>query len=248
MDENKDPKQPLAPLREEIFLQTRGSRLLEFFRVVRISVEFIRGFRALHRIGTTITVFGSARLQENHPAYLEARKLGGLLAEKGFTVMTGGGPGIMEAANRGAFEAGGPSVGCNISLPHEQSPNRYLTKTITFYYFFVRKVMLMKYSSAFVIFPGGFGTLDELTEAITLIQTGKHPPFPVILVGKQFWSGFLQWANDSLLASKTINPEDIESLLLVDSAEEACELLCRLTPPGKAPQMPVTEVAGDSGM
>lgn len=217
--------QPMPSLREEKFLRTRGGKILEFFRVVRIAVEFIRGFRCLHSIGPTATVFGSARLGEGHPFYEEARKLGQMLAKKGYSVMTGGGPGIMEAANRGAFEAGGESIGCNIYLPHEQAPNPYLTKGITFYYFFVRKVMLVKYSSAYVIFPGGFGTLDELTEAITLIQTGKHPPFPVVLVDKEYWEGFLRWAREILVESKTINAQELGILQAVDTAEEACALV-----------------------
>lgn len=220
-------QQPLKSLREEIFLRTRGTRLMEFFRVVRIGLEFIRGFRALHGIGPTVTVFGSARFPPDHPAYAEAQKLGALLAEKKFTVMTGGGPGIMEAANRGAFGAAGASVGCSIDLPQEEHYNHFLTKRITFYYFFVRKVMLVKYSTAFVIFPGGFGTLDELTEAITLMQTGKHPPFPVVLVGRAYWGGFMQWASDTLIESKTIHLKDLEMLQLVDTAEEAIDIICR---------------------
>jgi uncharacterized protein (TIGR00730 family) len=215
----------MESLREERFLRTRSGIILEFFRVVRIAMEFVRGFRCLHGIGPAVTVFGSARLGEGHPAYEEARRLGGLLAQRGYSVMTGGGPGIMEAANRGAFEAGGESIGCNIFLPHEQKSNPFLTKVITFYYFFVRKVMLIKYSSAYVIFPGGFGTLDELSEAITLIQTGKHPPFPVVLVGKSYWEGFLQWVNQTLIESKTINAQDLGILQMVNTAEEACELV-----------------------
>ena len=218
------------PLKEENFLRTRGSRILEFFRVVRIAVEFIRGFRALHFIGKTVTVFGSARFGESHPDYQKARRMGELLAKAGYTVMTGGGPGIMEAANRGAFEAGGQSIGCNIYLPHEQRANPYLSISITFYYFFVRKVMLVKYSSAFLIFPGGFGTLDELSEAVTLILTGKHPPFPVILVGKDYWQGFMQWVNEKLVGEGTVSPKEMESLLLADSPEEALELLRALSP------------------
>jgi uncharacterized protein (TIGR00730 family) len=225
MEELKN--QPMPSLREEKFLRTRGGRLLEFFRVVRIAVEFIRGFRCLHGIGRAVTVFGSARFPEDHPYCREARKLGGLLANHGYSVMTGGGPGIMEAANRGAFEGGGESIGCNIDLPHEQKPNPYLTKVITFYYFFVRKVMLVKYSSAFIIFPGGYGTLDELSEAVTLIQTGKHPPFPVILVGRTYWEGFLRWAKEELVEAKTISAEDLGILRLVDTAEEACALVRR---------------------
>lgn len=219
-----DPPKPNPPspiLREETFLQTRASRLTEFRRVIRIAFEFIRGFRALHTLGPAVTVFGSARIAENHPFYQGAQRMGALLAQGGFAVITGGGPGIMEAANRGAFEAGGMSVGCNIFLPHEQLANPYLNKVITFYYFFVRKVMLIKYSSAFVIFPGGFGTLDELTEALTLMQTGKHPPFPVVLVGKEYWHGFFSWAQGMMLAAKTVDAKDLGLLTLVDTAEEA---------------------------
>ncbi len=217
-------------LKEEKFLRSRGSRTVEFFRVVRICLEFIRGFRALHFIGKTVTIFGSARFPETHPEYQRARQMGSLLAKEGFTVMTGGGPGIMEAANRGAFEAGGQSIGCNIHLPHEQRANPYLNISITFYYFFVRKVMLVKYSSAFLIFPGGFGTLDELSEAVTLILTGKHPPFPVILVGKEYWGGFMRWANETLVGSGTVSAAELSTLWVVDSPEEALDLLKKLTP------------------
>jgi len=226
MVQKKDPGPPAAVLQEEKFLRKRSTHLIEFLRVVRIAWEFRRGFKALHGTGTTVTVFGSARLGEGHPAYEEARKFGALMAKEGFSVMTGGGPGIMEAANRGAFEAGGESIGCNIYLPHEQKANPYLTKAITFYYFFVRKVMLVKYSSAYVIFPGGYGTLDELSEAVTLMQTGKHPPFPLILVGKAFWSGFLQWAKDVLVTQNTLHLEELGVLVLVDTAEEARDVLC----------------------
>jgi uncharacterized protein (TIGR00730 family) len=161
---------------------------------------------------------------------VEARRLGSLLAASGFATITGGGPGIMEAANRGAFEAGGMSVGCNIDLPHEQKPNPYLNRVVTFYYFFVRKVMLVKYSSAFVIFPGGFGTLDELTEALTLIQTGKTPRFPVILVGRAYWEGMTQWMREMFVSSRTIDEADLGLLRLVDTAEEAIHLIRQAFP------------------
>ncbi|RZA09877.1 MAG: TIGR00730 family Rossman fold protein [Proteobacteria bacterium] len=220
-----DPGQPAKILREEVFLRTRASRLTEFLRVIRIGFEFIRGFRAMHNIGPAVSVFGSARLPPGHPAYEGAREIGQLLAEKGFAVITGGGPGIMEAANRGAFEAGGCSVGCNIDLPHEQHHNPYLTRVVTFYYFFVRKVMLVKYSSAYVIFPGGFGTLDELTEALTLIQTGKHPRFPVVLVGREYWVGFLDWAREMLVKAKTVDVRDLDLISLVDTPAEAAEIV-----------------------
>ena len=220
-----EPGPPVKALREETFLRTRSSRLVELLRVGRIAIEFIRGFRAMHAIGPAVTVFGSARLKEGHPAYEGAREMGRLLAEHGFAVITGGGPGIMEAANRGAFEAGGHSVGCNIDLPHEQHHNPYLNRVVTFYYFFVRKVMLIKYSSAYVIFPGGFGTLDELTEALTLIQTGKHPPFPVVLVGREYWSGLLEWIRQAFLEAKTIDVKDLDRISLVDSPAEAAAIV-----------------------
>lgn len=221
----KKPSPPLKPLREETFLREKSSRLMEFLRVLRINVEFIRGFRLLHFLGPAVTVFGSARLNEGTPYYEEARKLGKLLAQDNFAVITGGGPGIMEAANRGAFEAKGISVGCNVVLPHEQKSNPYLTHTKNFYYFFVRKVMLMKYSSAYVIFPGGFGTLDELTEAITLMQTGKSVHFPVILVGREYWAGFLEWIKVMFIQAKTVDAKDLDLLTLVDSAEEAAAVI-----------------------
>lgn len=218
-------------LKEELFLKTRGSRFTEFLRVLRISFEFIRGFRALHFVGPAVTVFGSARIFETDPIYPEARKIGALLAKAGFAVITGGGPGLMEAANRGAFEEGGLSIGCNIDLPHEQAPNPYLNKTITFYYFFVRKMMLIKYSSAYVILPGGYGTLDELTEALTLIQTGKHPQFPVILVGKSFWRGFFDWAKNTLLHTGTINFHELNMFHIVDSADEVMQIIGKIETP-----------------
>ncbi|MGE3262360.1 MAG: TIGR00730 family Rossman fold protein [Bacteriovoracia bacterium] len=223
--EPKSPSPPIKSLREETFLRERSTRLMEFLRVLRINVEFIRGFRHLHFLGPAVTVFGSARLTAETKSYQEAHKLGALLTKDNFAVLTGGGGGIMEAANRGAFEANGVSVGCNIVLPHEQKPNRYLTKTMNFYYFFVRKVMLMKYSSAYVIFPGGFGTLDELTEALVLIQTGKSVRFPVILVGREYWIGFLDWMRAMFVASKTIDVQDLDLLSLVDSAEEAAAII-----------------------
>ena len=228
LQQESDPGAPIRKLSEENFLRTRATRITELLRVIRIGWEFIRGFRFMHPIGPAVTVFGSARLREGHPAYQDAVKLGRLLAEKGFAVITGGGPGIMEAANRGAFEAGGCSVGCNINLPHEQFHNKYLHKVITFYYFFVRKVMLIKYSSAYVIFPGGFGTLDELTEALVLIQTGKHPPFPVVLVGREYWVGFMQWAKEMMIAARTVDAKEMDLITLVDTPEEACEVVCAL--------------------
>ena len=175
------------------------SRLEEFFRVVRIGIEFIRGYRALHWTGPCVTVFGSARIGEGDPYYDLARRAGAELARLGFTVMTGGGPGIMEAANRGAKDVGGRSIGCNIVLPVEQQPNPYLDKMVLFRYFFVRKVMLVKYSQAFLIFPGGFGTMDEAFEAATLIQTGKIHQFPLIFVGVDYWQPLFDVLQSTLL-------------------------------------------------
>lgn len=207
-------------------LEGPRSRTAEFFRLLRIMREFITGFRALHFVGPCVSVFGSARFTEEHPYYKLAREIGGAIARLGFSVITGGGPGIMEAANRGAKEAGGYSIGCNITLPHEQAPNRYLDRVMTFRYFFVRKVMLVKYSQAFVIMPGGFGTIDEAFEASTLIQTGKIFDFPVIFVGVDFWRPLFDFLRDGLLAGKTISPEDIDRLVLTDSVDEvAAELM-----------------------
>lgn len=210
---------------EEIFLDERRSRTAEFFRVVRIGIEFIRGFRALHFVGPCITVFGSARVPERHPYYELARKIGAELARQGFTVITGGGPGLMEAANRGAREAGGRNIGCNILLPHEQGSNPYLDKVVTFYYFFVRKVMLVKYSYAFVIMPGGFGTLDEMSEALTLIQTGKLYDFPVILVGTDYWKGLLEWLRETVLSAGAIQEEDLNYLCVTDDPAEVARVV-----------------------
>ena len=206
---------------EESFYQFRDTRWGEFLRVLRIGIEFIRGFRTLHFLPVSVSVFGSARFPDGHEYCVLAEKLGQKLAEQGYAVITGGGPGIMQAANRGAYNAKGVSVGCNIVLPHEQKPNPFLTKTITFYYFFVRKVMLVKYSCAFVVFPGGYGTLDELYEAITLVQTKKMGKFPVILMGKKYWEGLLAWHKNSMLAAGAINAEDIELFRVTDSPEEA---------------------------
>lgn len=195
------------------------------WRVLRITGEFVAGFDALAGIGPAVTVFGSARIGAKDPLYAQARRLGKLLAEAGFATVTGGGPGIMEAANRGAFEAGGVSVGANIELPHEQGLNRWVNLPLNFRYFFVRKTMFVKYASAFVIFPGGFGTLDELFEALTLIQTGKLRHFPVILFGSGFWSGLIDWFNSQLLAAGTIAETDLELFTVTDSPEVAVEMI-----------------------
>ena len=203
------------------------SRTAEFFRVLRIAREFIRGFRALHFLGPCISVFGSARFDEQHRYYQLARQVGSELARLGFTVITGGGPGIMEAANRGAKEAGGRSVGCNIILPHEQLANPYLDKVVTFRYFFVRKVMLVKYSQAFIIMPGGFGTMDEAFEAATLIQTGKIHDFPVVFVGIEYWQPLFDFLRERMILEKTIDPDDMSRFVLTDSIEEVLAQLER---------------------
>ncbi|MCW5766368.1 MAG: TIGR00730 family Rossman fold protein [Phycisphaeraceae bacterium] len=212
---------------EGTFLEGPRGRGSELWRTIRIGAEFIRGFRALHFVGPCVTVFGSARFKPDHPYYALGREMGRRLATMGFTVMTGGGPGVMEAANRGAKEAGGRSVGCNIELPHEQKPNDYLDRWVEFRYFFVRKVMLVKYSYAFVVLPGGFGTLDELFEAVTLIQTGKIRNFPVVLMGRDYWSPLLDFVRNGLLAAGTISPDDVRLLPLTDSPDEVVSIIER---------------------
>ncbi len=207
------------------FLRGPYRRRTEFFRTLRIFGEFIRGFRQLHFVGPCVTVFGSARFQEDHPYYATARDLGARLAEAGFTVMTGGGPGVMEAANRGAKDVGGRSIGCNIVLPEEQEPNPYVDEWITFRYFFVRKVMLVKYSYAFVALPGGFGTLDEIFETATLIQTGKVKNFPLFLVGVEFWQPLLEFLRERPAARGTISDGDLSLLRLTDSLDEVVETI-----------------------
>jgi uncharacterized protein (TIGR00730 family) len=197
----------------------------EPWRVLRIQAEFVYGLNALAEVGAAVAVFGSARTDRAHPWYEAARQLGRLLAEAGFAVITGGGPGLMEAANRGAREAGGLSIGCNIELPFEQGSNPYADIAIHFRYFFVRKMMFVKYSEGFVIFPGGFGTLDELFEALTLVQTGKIHQFPVVLFGRDYWRGLLDWIKDTQLANGTISPEDLNLLAVTDSVEEARDLI-----------------------
>lgn len=213
---------------ETTFLEGPRSRLGELWRAIRILFEFIRGFRALHFVGPCVTVFGSARFDEKHRHYALAREMGVRLARMGFTVMTGGGPGIMEAANRGAREAGGRSIGCNIELPHEQKPNAYVDKWVEFRYFFVRKVMLVKYSYAFVVLPGGFGTMDELFEALTLIQTGKIRSFPVILMGRDYWAPLLAFLRERMVNEGTVAAADLDLLQVTDSPEEAVAILERM--------------------
>jgi uncharacterized protein (TIGR00730 family) len=197
----------------------------EPWRVLRIQAEFVYGLNALAEVGAGVAVFGSARTPEDHPWYAAARELGRRFAEAGFAVITGGGPGLMEAANRGAREANGLSIGCNIELPHEQKGNPYANLSINFRYFFVRKTMFVKFADAFVIFPGGFGTLDELFEALTLVQTRKIHRFPIVLFGSEYWGGLLSWIRDTQLASGTIAPEDLGLLSVTDSVDEAVSLV-----------------------
>ncbi len=204
------------------FLEGPQSRWQELKFVVKVLMEFIRGFRSLHFIGPCVTMFGSARFTEDHPYYQLARQVGAEVAKLGFTVMTGGGPGIMEAANRGAREVGGRSVGCNIVLPEEQEPNAFLDKWVKIRYFFVRKTLLIKYSYAFVVFPGGFGTLDEYFEALTLIQTKKIGAFPVVVFDTDFHRDLTQHI-ESMKEKGTISPSDLNLFLMTDSVQEAVE-------------------------
>lgn len=210
---------------ERRFLSGPHARGSELLRVIRIAWEFIMGFRRLHFVGPCVTVFGSARFKEGHEYYDLARAVGKRLAEVGFTVMTGGGPGLMEAANRGAKDGGGRSVGANITLPVEQHPNPYLDEWITFRHFYVRKVMLVKYSYAFIAMPGGFGTLDEMFEIATLVQTGKVRDFPVVLVGQKYWQPLMDFMQNTLVAEGTISEHDLSHLRLVDTADAAIDII-----------------------
>ncbi|MCA9296257.1 MAG: TIGR00730 family Rossman fold protein [Phycisphaerales bacterium] len=223
-DEHRRPEEwgkAAGPEEQIRFLRGPQRRGVELLRALRIFREFMRGFRRLHFVGPCVTVFGSARFNEGHPYYETGRTMGAALARAGFTVMTGGGPGIMESANRGAREAGGASIGCNIELPKEQQHNPYLDHWVTFRYFFVRKVMLVKYSYAFVAMPGGFGTLDEVFETATLIQTGKIQHFPIVLIGVEYWQPLLDFIRNRLLVHHAIEAPDLELLLLTDSIDEA---------------------------
>jgi hypothetical protein len=195
------------------------------WRVLRIQSEFVYGINSLSELGAAISIFGSARTPESSPWYAQARELGKALVEAGFGVITGGGPGIMEAANRGAMDGKGVSVGLNIELPFEQKGNPYTTISVNFRYFFVRKTLFVKYSNGFVIFPGGFGTLDELFEALTLVQTKKIKRFPIVLFGSSYWKGMLEWIEGTLLSEKMISPEDLNLLMVTDSVEEARDIL-----------------------
>lgn len=216
------------------------------WRVLRIMGEYVHGFDALAEVGAAVAIFGSARTPESDPMYGAARRLGSLLAQTGFAVITGGGPGIMEAANRGAREAGGLSVGCNIELPKEQAVNPYVDVSVNFRYFFCRKTMFVKYSEGFVLFPGGFGTLDELFEALTLVQTGKIARFPVVLFGSSYWKGLMDWMREQLVAQAKIDRGDLDLLHVTDSADDACKFLldcykAACWEPGSATTAPLPE-------
>ena len=195
------------------------------WRVFRIISEFVEGFEELSEIGPAITVFGSARASRESKDYESARRLARLAVEHGYAVITGGGPGIMEAANRGAKEAGGDSIGLNIEIPLEQQPNKYVTKLISFRYFFVRKVMLVKYAKAFVVYPGGYGTFDELFESLTLIQTHKISRFPIVLMRSRYWEGLIDWLRKTVLRNRKISPEDLDLFSLAEEPEEACDII-----------------------
>ena len=205
---------------DEIFLEGPRSRFAEFFTLLRVMRDFLRGFRTLHFVGPCVTVFGSARIKRDDPHYELTRKMGAAIARLGFTVITGGGPGIMEAANRGAKEAGGHSVGCTIELPYEQPTNAYLDRCVRMHYFFARKTLLVKYSYAFVVMPGGAGTLDELFEAVTLIQTGKIKNFPIVIMGTEYWKELIDFiskmAQDGMIAAS-----DLSLIYATDSVDEA---------------------------
>jgi uncharacterized protein (TIGR00730 family) len=205
---------------DRYMLEGPQARTGEFASLLSIIRDFLRGFRVLHFVGPCVTAFGSARTKEDSPYYQLARQMGAAIARIGFTVMTGGGPGIMEAANRGAKEGGGISVGCNIELPMEQSSNPYLDRCVTLKYFFVRKTLLIKYSYAFVVFPGGAGTVDELFEALTLIQTGKIKQFPIVMMGTDYWREMIDFIG-KMARVGTISPEDVKLIYATDSVDEA---------------------------
>ena len=224
-----DARQPTSSDEELLEAGTSAifSQLDDEARVERVAEELHFGFHALAHVGKAVSIFGSARTAEGHPEYEAARDIARRLGHEGFAVITGGGPGIMEAANRGAVEVGAGSIGLGIELPMEQGLNAWVRTPLVFHYFFTRKVMFVRYASAFVVYPGGFGTLDELFESLTLIQTRKIRNFPVVLVGKEFWGGMLDWLKGAVLAEKTISQEDFALLYLTDSPAEAVEIVVR---------------------
>ena len=218
----KPKVEAIIPPKQQVYLDGPKSRGYELAFAWRVFKQFLKGFRTLHFVGPCITVFGSARFKDDHPFYIKAREFGKRIAETGFTTMTGGGPGIMEAANRGAFENGGVSVGCNIQLPFEQHPNPYMQKSITFEHFFVRKVLLIKYSYAFIIMPGGFGTLDEFFETLTLVQTKSITQFPIVVFGKEYHQQLME-SIEWMAHQGTISKEDMNLVLVTDSIDEAMD-------------------------
>jgi uncharacterized protein (TIGR00730 family) len=229
-------KGPVVLRRDQITGSTTDQRLLDTrdsgdwvhtdpWRVLRIQAEFVEGFGALAKLGPAVSVFGSARTSPDDPDYALARRTAGLLVDAGFAVITGGGPGIMAAANRGAWEAGGTSVGLGIELPFEEGMNDWVDLGVHFRYFFARKTMFVKYAQGFVVFPGGFGTIDELFEALTLVQTGKVTTFPIILVGSAYWSGLVEWLRATMMVAKKISPPDLDLLHITDDAEEVVAIL-----------------------
>jgi uncharacterized protein (TIGR00730 family) len=221
--EEEEPRR----LADESLLRRSDDLLVDFDRAFRMFQEFVTGCRALHDVGLAVTVFGSARFDENHRYYRLARELGRELARRGYAVVTGGGPGIMEAANRGAREGGGLSIGCNIILPQEQQPNPYLDRTVTFDYFFVRKVMLVKYSVGFVLMPGGYGTLDEIFETVTLVQTGKIRHFPVVAMGRDYWQKMLDFISETMFREGAAGEGEVGGFLVTDSVAEAADHIDR---------------------
>jgi uncharacterized protein (TIGR00730 family) len=228
--EPTEDEQLLQHAREPKHPQPRDPALAAFtktdpWRVLRMQGEFVHGMNMLADVAAAVSIFGSARIPEDSPDYAAARTLARKLVEAGFAVITGGGPGVMEAANRGASEAGGLSIGLNIQLPLEQAPNPYANLPINFRYFFVRKTMFVKYSDGFVIFPGGFGTLDELFEALTLVQTHKIHSFPIVLYGTKYWGKMLDWIREPMLADGMISPEDLDLLTITDSVDVVCRIM-----------------------
>ncbi len=229
---NRDGQGTGRETEDERLLQSEKPEKIEFlhtdpWRVFRIMGEFVEGFDTLADLGPAVSIFGSARVGPDDPWYQAAERTARLFVERGFGVITGGGPGVMEAANKGASEAGGPSVGCNIELPFEQGMNRYVQTAVNFRYFFVRKTMFVKYAEGFIIFPGGFGTMDELFEALTLIQTGKVRHFPVVMMGSEYWGGLMDWIRGTMAAQGKVGPKDLDLVLITDSPDEAVEHVVR---------------------
>ena len=221
------PRHPSSSDEELLEAETSAilAELTDAQRLLRIQDELRNGFQALGSIGKAVSIFGSARTARDDPRYEEARRLARRLGEEGFAIITGGGPGIMEAANKGAREAGVPSVGLGIELPHEQGMNEYVELALNFHYFFTRKVMFVRYASGFVVFPGGFGTMDELFEAATLRQTEKIRHFPIVLVGSDYWSGLVSWLRESMLADRYIGPADLDAIAVCDDLERVIEIV-----------------------